>query len=372
MSAETRGSSVYEDIGVRLNEHGGYEIGGEYHLHDRPCHGLDPWPARRSFFASGRAALYALCRRWVETHSHARLWLPDYFCSEVVVSLRSRKIPVASYTDDPQGAGPELSHLRVSPGDMVLAVNYFGVRSGDQWNAWRESTPSVILIEDHTHDPQSLWARSSTADFVFASLRKTLPLPDGAIAWSPRELSLPEAAPGGPPIGSSLKLAAMLYKRRYLDSGETLPSLKKTFLELQKRGEQILPEPNNEAISAWSLDFVCRGTPSLWRSRRERNVRSLLMRALSVPGGKPLFTSWPAGHCPFNAVYVFDDERAREITRRRLISAQVYTPVHWPLRHGGEASLDLSRRILTIPLDFRCGEPQIARIASILTESQSA
>src|ERR1039458_5638988 len=171
---------------------------------DFPCRDVDPWPARRSFFASGRAALGALCRRWIETHSHARLWLPDYFCPEVVSSLCSRNIRVAFYTDNPQRAGPELSHLYVLPGDMVLAVNYFGVRSGDQWSAWRESTPSVALIEDHTHDPQSLWARSSRADFAFASLRKTLPLPDGAIAWSPRELSLPEAAPDGPPTGRSL------------------------------------------------------------------------------------------------------------------------------------------------------------------------
>lgn len=348
-----------------------HEIGGEYHLCDFLGDDLDPWPAGCSFFASGRAALYAVCRRWIGTHAHACLWLPDYFCSEVVSSLRSRNVPVAFYTDDPRRAGPELSHLRASPGDMVLAVNYFGVRVGDQWSAWRRSTPSVALIEDHTHDPQSQWARSSIADFAFASLRKTLPIPDGAIAWSPRELCLPEADPGGPPIGSSLKLAAMLYKRRYLDSGESSPSLKETFLELQKRGEQILPEPNNEAISAWSLDLVCHGTPRLWRSRRECNVRSLLALAPSIEAGKPLFSCWPDGHCPFNAVYVFDDEAARDRVRSRMIVAQVYTPVHWPLRDGGEASMHLSKRILTIPVDFRCGEPQIQRIAALLMVRES-
>jgi hypothetical protein len=162
----------------------------------------------------------------------------------------------------------------------------------------------------------------------------------------------------------------MLYKRRYLDSGETPPSLKETFLELQKRGEQILPGPNNEAISAWSLDLISRGAPSLWRSRRERNVRSLLALAPSVDAGKPLFVSWPAGHCPFNAVYVFEDEAARDRVRSRLIAAQVYTPVHWLLRDGGEASIDLSKRVLTIPVDFRCDEPQIARVASVLKHSE--
>jgi hypothetical protein len=343
-----------------------HEVGGEYHLHDFPADGWDPWPAERSFFASGRAALYALYRQWTERHPGARLWLPDYLCSDLVAWLLLRYIPIRFYLDDPERMGGDLDHLGAEAGDMVLAVNYFGVRSGDQWRAWRESIPAVALVEDHSHDPYSLWARSSMADFAFASLRKTIPIPDGAIAWSPRLLSLPEAAPGGPDVGSSLKLAAMLHKNRYLDSGETLPSLKEAFLQLQKRGEQLLLESNSEAISFWSQDVVSRGAPRLWRSHRERNVRSLLELAPSVAGGKPLFLSWPSGHCPFNAIYLFEDETARDRVRNRLIASQVYTPVHWPLGNAGDRSIDLSKRILTIPVDFRCDHDQIQRIAALL------
>ncbi len=342
------------------------EIGGEFHLQDFPCDGLDPWPVRQSFFGTGRAALIALCRRRMVAHPRARLFVPDYFCPEVVSSLRTRDISVLFYTDHPAQSGPELERLPVAPWDMVLAVNYFGVRSGDYWGAWRDVNPAIALIEDHSHDPQSRWAQSSNADFAFASLRKTIPVPDGAVVWSPRGLPLPEAVSSSPNIGSALKLAAMIYKRRYLDSGKADPELKAGYLELQAQGEEMFSELNCEAISAWSQDLVCHGMPSAWRRRREYNVRSLLMRAPSVLRGRPLFDSWPAGHCPFNPIYVFDDETAREVIRGRLISAQVYTPVHWRLRHGAGASLDLSKRILTIPLDFRCSESQIARIASIL------
>lgn len=324
----------------------------------------------RSFFATGRAALIALCRNWIRAHPNARLFVPEYFCSEVVSSLCVANVPIEFYADDPRLSGPELDRLPVSRWDMVLAVNYFGIRSAAQWTAWRDVTPSIALIEDHTHDPQSRWAMSSRADFAFASLRKTIPVPDGAIAWSPRGLPMPEATVPTSSVASSLKLAAMTYKRRYLESAETRPELKAAFLELQKRGEEMFSELNGEAISAWSLDFVSHGMPTAWRRRRERNVRSLLKCAPSVPRGHALFDSWPEGHCPFNAVYVFDDERDRETARGRLISAQVYTPVHWSLHHGSGASMDLSKRILTIPLDFRCGEPQIARIASVLTSSE--
>jgi hypothetical protein len=341
------------------------EIGGAFHLQAYPSADLHSWPVPHSFFGSGRAALHALCRRWMEKHPDVRLWMPEYFCPDVVSFLRSR-IPLAFYPDDPQRDGPELSSLRVSPGDMVLAVNYFGVRSGARWSEWRESTPSAALIEDHTHDPQSLWARSSKADFAFASLRKTIPLPDGAIAWSPRALPLPAAAPDGTPLGSSLKLAAMLYKRLYLESGGTRPGLKRAFLDLQKRGEQMVAEPHEETISAWSLDRVCGGNPDSWRNRREHNVQLLLALAPHADGGKPLFVSWPDGHCPFNAVYVFADEAARDRVRNRLIAARVYTPVHWPLHGSDSASIRLSKRLLTIPVDFRCDDEQIRRIASLL------
>jgi hypothetical protein len=342
------------------------EIGGEYYLYDFPDDGWDAWPVERSFFSSGRAALCALFRQWTERHPGAQLWLPDYFCSDLVSSLLLRNIPIRFYPDDPQRIGPDLDHLPAAARDMVLAVNYFGVRSGGPWRDWRESSPAVGLVEDHSHDPQSLWARSSTADFAFASLRKTLPIPDGAVAWSPRHFPLPEAASGGTDEGSSLKLAAMMYKNRYLDSGEMLPSLKEAFLRLQKRGEQLLLEPSSEAISHWSESVVCRGAPMLWRSQRERNVRSLLALAPSVARGKALFLAWPCGHCPFNAIYLFEDEAARDRVRSRLIADQVYTPVHWPLGNASDRSVDLSKRILTIPVDFRCDDDQIQRIAALL------
>ena len=67
---------------------------------------------------------------------------------------------------------------------MVVGVNYFGVREAEPWQAWRERT-ECILVEDHAHDPASAWATTSTADYAFSSLRKTLPVPDGAILWSP-------------------------------------------------------------------------------------------------------------------------------------------------------------------------------------------
>ncbi len=84
--------------------------------------------------------------------------------------------------------------LQPRAGDAILAVDYFGARHGAAWRAFQAGRQDTLLIEDHSHDPQSTWATSSTADYAFASLRKTMPISDGAILWSPRGRALPADA----------------------------------------------------------------------------------------------------------------------------------------------------------------------------------
>ena len=84
-------------------------------------------------------------------------------------------------------------HYSRAKNDVVLAVNYFGVRAGEPWQQWREKH-ACVLLEDHSHDPVSGWAQSSRADYAFSSLRKTMPVPDGAILWSPLGHPLPITA----------------------------------------------------------------------------------------------------------------------------------------------------------------------------------
>ena len=83
-----------------------------------------------------------------------------------------------------------------------------------------------------------------------------------------------------------------------------------------------------------------------------------------------LFVDWPIGHCPFNAIVVFPSETLREQFRSQLLAEGIYVTVHWVV--GTEASfhsLDLSRRILTIPVDQRYGLEDLQRIVSVLSGS---
>jgi len=335
------------------------EIGGEFHLPVDPPGPYHRWPEGSVWFALGRHAVQALLRRL-----RARtLWLPDYFCHEAARSWRDA-VEVELYEDDPRWPEPRWETLRPRPRDVVVGVNYFGVRSGDPWFTWRAST-ECVLVEDHAHDPSSEWATASQADYAFSSLRKTLPVPDGAILWSPRGLVLPDQPAGGAD-GSELKLAAMLLKGEYLAGGSD--ELKGRFRRLQLDGEERLATSDVAGASPATREALVRGVPLPWRARRSENTARLVAALHDWDAAEPLFSEWPADAAPLGAVFAFESAAERDRVREVLREGGVFCPVHWAdaAVSSSKRVRDLAHRILTIPTDWRYSAPEMARIASLV------
>jgi len=227
-----------------------------------------------------------------------------------------------------------------------------------------------VLVEDHSHDPFSPWAVGSNADYAFSSLRKTLPVPDGAILWSPRGLDLPPQ-PRQTAEGSELKLAAMLLKGRYLENGGD-DALKERFRRLQIEGEEQLGRAPVAAASQAAREAVIGGAPLPWRVRRADNAVHLLGALSGLEIAEPLFDEWPAGAAPLGVVLLFESEETRDRARETLRQAGVYCPVHWPIeRPASERVRDLSARVLTIPTDWRYSAADMERVASFLREAET-
>jgi hypothetical protein len=274
------------------------------------------------------------------------------------------------YRDHPDSQEPLWESLKVKPGDWVLAVNYFGVRQEGRWADYQKENPEVIVVEDHSHDPFSPWARQSKAPYAFASLRKTLPLPDGAVLWSPQERWIPE--PKGPtPGGAYWKLEAMLLKGVYLKGGRLE---KEVFRGLQTKGEASLALSLDGRASEFTAGILPLLPVAGLRKKRAANVSKLLALLSGSPlPFKPLFSRWPKGSVPFNLVLLCETETGRERLLSHLIAHQVYAAVHWPQEGKGKFPLSgdkyaqaISRRILTIPVDFRCRSIDLERLAELL------
>jgi hypothetical protein len=351
-----------------------WEVGSEFHwdaaalVSGEPPDGRPGWlPSPHALFATGCGALAALLRLLAP---RGRLHLPSYFCMGVAEALAAHVAP-AWYRHLPDGQGPRLETLRAVPGDVVLAQNLFGRDSAEPWAAWASAHPGVTVVEDHTHDPVSTWARSSSASYCLASLRKTLPVPDGALLWSPRGLDLPVPA-GGESVGAALKLTAMILKAAWL-SGQAVP--KPTFRALQQAGERALL---CSAAPAATMTRAVLPLVDVWRLRsaRTHNARQLIAALPTRTDTWRVLGDARADTAPFHVQLLCPCESTREALLAHLRQNRIFAPVHWPqprtqIWSGDDAAADHASRILTIPVDHRYQAADVWKIAMVLQRFES-
>lgn len=349
-----------------------WEVGSEFHWSNEAIAPVVRMllPETYKLFSTGRSVLLSIEHLLNRDRDRLRLHLPSFFCMDVAADL-NKVFELCWYRDLPTEQTPDFNSLHPLSGDLVLAVNFFGIRQGKVWQDWLDQHNNIILIEDHTHDPFSSWAQQSTAHYAMASLRKTLPIPDGAIIWSPKSMQLPQPSRVAS-SGAEQKLTAMLLKSAYL-SGVNIS--KEAYRLLQIQGEQHLSAEINSAVSSFTDNILNYLNISEFRQKRQANIQQFLQqfRLNQIDSYcQPLFTAWPSGAIPFNAILVCNPE-IREALRKFLISKNIFATVHWqqPFREftsNDSLAIDLSNRLLTIPTDHRYSSNDIARVTAKITE----
>ena len=225
------------------------------------------------------------------------------------------------------------------------------------------------MIEDHTHDPWSSWARTSGATYALASLRKTLPLPIGTPIWSPMGASLP-VQPALTEIrarAAALKHAGMVSKARYL-SGEAVS--KEEFRANLLTGESEIASGAISTISPESLETLSSFPTVSWRAARRENAEHLHTLLSHTDGVEML--AWSDGSTPFSAILVLPDRGARDHLRAHLIASSIYPAILWPVAEAeldGITALDrsLADRVLSVHCDGRYGLSDMDRLAGVIS-----
>lgn len=348
-----------------------WEQGSEYHaMFGTPASAvhLHPWTDRAQYLGSGRDALRAVMAEGLTHRGWKRFWVPSFFCQEVVESILQVGLPIFPYASGPEEPHPVLEGVPLLPGDAVLRVNQFGLQSLQPLRGQRRE--GVEYVDDHTHDPWSQSAWNSDSDWCVASLRKTVPVPDGGVLWSPLAHRLPPDYPLSPErrLASAQKLSAMLLKDSYL-RGENLE--KKVFRLLAVEGEKGIGMGLPSGMSTWSRDLMENLPLAAWREQRKENHLRLSALLAGLPGARVLESQKDDQGCPYLVVMIFDHPEGRETLKRELVSNRIYPGTHWsldkPAIDGIPANhLDLSRRILTIHCDMRYGEKDLDRVASTI------
>ena len=353
---------------MRKNNSIRHQYGSEHYLldYDGGSGSDNPWDKEFRSYASGRDALRSLLNYGQKEIGWRRLWVPSYFCQEVVASLKSTGISIELYDDSPTDESCALDIRNVRDGDAMLNVNFMGLRLQRE----TELYGALAVIEDHTHDPWSTWASESPADWCVASLRKTLPIPDGAVLWSPRKRALPEQLMCMPEraYASLNKMAGMILKKRYLMGDDIC---KDDYMRLYRFGEEHIASNETSGISVWSGNLLNTFPTRSWRGKRLNNYRAFGRVIQDVPFVRLLKPESEECSSPFSCLIVFDSPDMRDFVRMRLLERDVYPSVLWPLH---EPVIDgipvrhqmLSRKILSIPCDMRYCEEDMACIAGII------
>jgi hypothetical protein len=335
-----------------------WEIGSD--LHAIQLQGPARWPWADDgvrFAASGREALRQLAK-----HLGARVvWLPDYCCQDLIAPLEAVGARVATYADDPRGP---CGNPSAKPGDVLVRMNTWGLRA----TGGVPPPEGVVLVEDHTHDPFSDWARTSRAHFAFASLRKALPVADGGALWSPSVLPLPAALPASAKHRalSDERWRAMDLKAAWLEGA---PTEKDAFRRLFVETEGSFAADLESGPSQRTMDTLSVFPADAWTAARRENL-AVLERALR-PGVARLLQAAP-GATAFGATFELPTHEGRDRARAALTASRIFTAVLWPLDGPGSRAspeaIALSHRMLFVHCDGRYTASDMERVAARLNE----
>jgi len=357
------------------------EIGSDFHLSARSLVGrpdmgqVPPLSGRHSvFLASGRDAIHWIIQS-LRLPRGSQILLPAYLCEDVVKPFLGKGMNVRFYRVD-ENLQADFADLvsKLSPEVRVLIyIHYFGFPQQLPPAIIESVGPETILVEDSSHAILScLDYLPVRGDFRFASYRKLLPIPNGGIvSWDDERLQIVA------PVTTSLSMSymgslscrclGMALKALWLKTPRIYP--KNLFRQLFSWSTTLLDVyPKPASMSLISRYLLRRLDLQRIIKTRRSNFQFLLDSLNCSTDPRPLYTSLPDGVCPLGFPLLVDD---RDGLARHLIKHRVYSPIHWELpeavdKNEFHEAWTISDHILTIPLDQRYDEEDMARILEVI------
>lgn len=295
-------------------------------------------------FRNARSAL----RHVLTSLRPPRLWLPAYACAEIAQAALGLSVELAYFPIDSR-LEPEVSFLRkaLSPGDAVLAINYFGRPIGPDPRRLVSDRPDVVWIEDCA---QSL----DTGVPPFSGLRlfsprKLLGVPDGGILVD-KEGRLP---PPDLKAGSVARFAypSLLRKHDIDDSNNTV------WYAAFHRAETAMTV-STDAMSRVTREVLDRASLAKLAARRVRNFAALAEDLSPYAVFDDRSPNW----APLGFPILVSDPGALVAT---LAKDCIFAPRHWralAMPTPPREACSLSRHMVTLPCDHRYDDKDMSRL----------
>lgn len=322
------------------------------------------------FFNTGRSAIEYLLKYLTLNNKSKKILLPAFNCSSVIDAVKRANVDYDFYTltrDFRINKDSLLQKMDHNVG-FVFIIQYFGsYLNQESYNLVNElKSKNIVIIEDishalYTNHPKYI----GIGNYVLGSIRKWLPIPDGAFLSSDREVPIVGLKSGYNEYSFNY-FVAQLMKNVYLQED----SLGKTrFLELiNKSTKSLFSDYAIREITDISYEFIHSYDFDVIIKKRLSNYNYLLDKVESMTFLKPFLLN-KNGEVPFGFVIL---SNVRDRLLDHLIKNKIYSNIHWNIpdecKKADNISYELSRNILTIPCDQRYGEKEMNYIVNVLRD----
>lgn len=279
------------------------------------------------FWASGRSALLSIFKELKELGID-EIQMPSYICPSLPIFFKTH-FKTSFYEVNSLKNTVDFSQVKREKNCAVFIINFFGNSSQSDWKTFIAQNPEVISIEDHSFAPFSDWAINSSATFSFASIRKLLPIPDGAylVAKNRRPRLAAQRPSESISEFASEILSAMILKSIELQTANSSDaSYRKKFLKGEKKLFKKVPL---ERISAYSFEILRKlDIPNFLEENFKKNMDFFESEdAKKLPNFVNL-TSKIAKNCN-SPILVFENLNLLSKARTVLLSAHSRPVLYW-------------------------------------------
>lgn len=293
---------------------------------------------------SGRDALKAIAREYEPCVA----LLPSLACDSMVLPFEQYGHKVCFYklNDD---YSIDFESLKLCVGTekiLFLYMDYFGKKSiSDSKLEFLRNIGNIVFIEDRTHN--LMWNRecSFLPEYIVASLRKWLPIPDGGLLWGKISKPLQEDS-----SFSAMRLHAQNLRHEYLNCGDE--SIKIEFRKIFSTVSDIMNQDDPSAMSAYAYALASNTDWDEIRLIRKNNAEVLISELSESPYIK--FIQDRAGLSDLYVAFVVPN---RDEVQRRLSAEGIFNTIIWPLSDAQKDVCQVAKfteeNMLAAPCDQR-------------------
>jgi hypothetical protein len=341
-------------------------IGYGSFFHEIPKSEIESLPriefeAAYELFYSGRDAIKYIFSRIESSRPIETIWIPHYYCPFVKAWLEHNFDNIKYYQIDPFEPGAQIDWSEFNnANDVIIVNNYWGIKSIHTPGGRRP-----VVVEDHSHGWLTAGCLESNADFCIASLRKTVPLPLGGIAWKPKgsrsEIALKgnrhDSGPGMSQMERCWNTVSEAMERK---SQCTDVSEKNTYLTLHSKGESMLQSHFDVLqVAPDRVELLEQYMFRDYNAVKANNFRTLVPKLDENSYFKILQNN---KHTPFGLLLAFQDRGVFQELKQHLIVNSIYPAELWPdTVHSGDY-----KYLMNIHIDMRYSQKDMDYIAGCI------